>query len=742
MDYNPVYVPFFNLETVFLDKDTGLPLSNGVVSFYQDSDRNNYLDVYQITGTSPSYTYTALQNPMTLSISGTFVDINGNPVVPYAQVVDLTDGTLQTYYVTVYSSGGVFQEAIENTPYVPGGVTPVDQLQSTDNLISNPQFVLVNFNALSGYTYSLSGTGISTPVAPDWNMLTSGSGTLTVSQTQPTSDADVTNPPYALQINGSSGFGSTITLAQRFNHSPRLFSGQDISFSMTVAVNMATTISVNYTPSDGTPTVIISAAALVGDGNFYLVQGNVTIPATSSDPASTGYVEIDIILNTGITYQITSVQFLGASVPNVDIPFQEISYERQVDQLFHDYKYSLMILPKEDILTGWNFGLNPWQFTSTSSTTVASKCVYTADQTIIYQQNGASQVAVGQASYALNNGFQVKAVTNTNQFALIQYIDPTTIASYWQTTVSTLVRAQIETSHASVVNFKLRLIYRSTLPSQIGTTEPISSWSSGGDPVFSSGWTAITPPADPVYTLTTGFSTLSLFPEYVFNGMTLPAATSANMTLGIVVYTIANMSSTSTADTITFQSISLVPNSFAIDTTPMTFDQSLRRCEFYYEKSYPNGVLPGSGSDMTPYNQDMIWFYQDNYNQAGSGGNFYASAFTVYYKTVKRVVPVANSGWSPTNVNFWCPDGTASEVQYSIYTGDSLTGGTYTKGGDQIDFAITNWDPTQVGVNSITCLPNTASAVSVYQGGGTVGNATNSYIQFHYTINCQLGMGA
>ena len=83
MAQDPHYIPAFSIEDVLLDKDTGAPLSGGLVYFEQDNQRGVLKPVYQITGSSPNYTYVQLPNPMTLSSIGTFQDALDNPVIPY-----------------------------------------------------------------------------------------------------------------------------------------------------------------------------------------------------------------------------------------------------------------------------------------------------------------------------------------------------------------------------------------------------------------------------------------------------------------------------------------------------------------------------------------------------------------------------------------------------------------------------------------------------------------------------------
>ncbi len=116
---NPIdtrYVPFYNLEQYFVDKDTGEPLSSGVVTFYVDTQRSTAKSVYMISGSSPNYTFTDIGNQLTLSSVGTFVDEDGNPIVVYGYPYD-ANGDPQLYYVTVYSSDDVFQLDVEATPY-------------------------------------------------------------------------------------------------------------------------------------------------------------------------------------------------------------------------------------------------------------------------------------------------------------------------------------------------------------------------------------------------------------------------------------------------------------------------------------------------------------------------------------------------------------------------------------------------------------------------------------------------
>lgn len=114
MALDPRFVVTSDLESYFVDKDSGEPLAAGVVTFYRQNNPSVKKPVYQISSPGPGlYTYTALPNPCILSSVGTFQDAIGNNIVPYyfPWTGDPTDSTnvIDLYYITVYSSGGILQ---------------------------------------------------------------------------------------------------------------------------------------------------------------------------------------------------------------------------------------------------------------------------------------------------------------------------------------------------------------------------------------------------------------------------------------------------------------------------------------------------------------------------------------------------------------------------------------------------------------------------------------------------------
>lgn len=134
-----------SLQEYLVDKDTGLPLANGIITFYQDTSRLTLKPVYKQTGSPGSYTYVALSNPLILSSVGTTVDEFGNDIkifyYPYDESdPDTNDPAVQTYYITVVSEDLEPQFVRENFPFIPGGGAVDTNVPGFENLIVNNRF--------------------------------------------------------------------------------------------------------------------------------------------------------------------------------------------------------------------------------------------------------------------------------------------------------------------------------------------------------------------------------------------------------------------------------------------------------------------------------------------------------------------------------------------------------------------------------------------------------------------------
>jgi hypothetical protein len=141
MSINPMYMIASSLQEYFVDKDTGLPLSGGIVSFWEDENRTVPKAVYTLSGSPPNYTYAVLPNPLILSAVGT-PQYNGNDIVIYYYPYD-DNGNVELYYITVTDSLGEDQFTRQAWPNFSLQSIPSNG-QELFNFIPNPQFIMHN----------------------------------------------------------------------------------------------------------------------------------------------------------------------------------------------------------------------------------------------------------------------------------------------------------------------------------------------------------------------------------------------------------------------------------------------------------------------------------------------------------------------------------------------------------------------------------------------------------------------
>jgi hypothetical protein len=733
---DPRFVMVPPLQDIFFDKDLGIPLSAGIVTFYEDNDRTVLKPVYELSETpSNEYIYNELSNPLQLSSIGTFIDENGNDIVPYffpytgtpddvpfSNIVDL-------YFITVYSSSGVFQFSRQAWPNIFPASTINTSSALTDNLLSNSVFSQVSFNAATlspGYTFAVTGSNISTQIAPDWFVITSGSGTVTVQQIATLNTGIPSNPPYVLDIL-STGLTTPLQLVQTLANDPRILQGQFANGSFVAGSEDGTThnVTMSYVPSDGGANYELVDVVIPTNG-FATYSGTLPIDGTPNpDPATTGFVNIIITIPQGAHIQITSIQLVAVSSGSDIVNYIEQTTQRQLDHLFHYYANELIIKPKDTILTGWDFALNPWQVYPTALTTITSACSYITDQTILWQAT-TSALNAGQASIANRQCLELQANSSTgNQFAIIQYIDPTSAMPYWSYIVSSLARMRIFTTNSTSVGVKMRLIYNASLPSTLSSTEPITSLS-GSSITFSSSWTALTPLNDPTYILPNAYDIIEspngdAFPDFNFDYFQLPVATAATMTLGIVLYTTGNITNSGTADSIVFDSISLVPNKFAVVSNPKTFDTVLKECQFYLEASYPLGTVPGTASAV-----DYIIKQQNIFpNSSLTAASLTPSNFSIDFKNYKRKAITAMS------TGFFLPAGSSAGSLLGVLVNSNAVANSGT-------LPSTDWALASTGQKSINFVGNAGAQLLITS---TIINPY-CYIEFHYTIDARLGVNS
>lgn len=364
------YVAFQGIQTYFSDKDQAIALSGGYVEFYSwAADQSTPKDVYiQTRHPDNTYTFSSIGNTVTLNIAGAFSSpVDGTDVQVYGYVFegdpDVDEPTTpELYHVRVYSTDGVLQFTRDAVPANAFSSSSTGStFVGTDNEISNPQFVEVNFE-IPSVTISVTGDNTVTNIAPDWDIITSGTGMVTLSQV-PINELPLEgNPPYALGITSTSLTAGTTTLRQRFQGSPRLLLNSIINGSILVKsdINVPVPFTVTYITLSDTSAPdsfeIISAEPSTSDATFSKLSGTVNTESNTSSGvvAPSGYSELHITFTANTQVYITNVQLLSVDDILDDIDFIEQSTARQIDHLYH---YAYPIVPIGTIIDFFGFQL-------------------------------------------------------------------------------------------------------------------------------------------------------------------------------------------------------------------------------------------------------------------------------------------------------------------------------------------------------------------------------------------------
>ena len=634
------------IQTYFVDKDSGAPLAAGVVTFYE-ANTSNPKNIYQQSNTPP-YTFTVLNNPITLSGVGTFQDGSGNDInvylYPYVgSPSDIIQGALQLYDITVYSADGVLQETRSAWPPNVQASFGSNSLTNSENQITNSQFVDVFFQ--SPQTFSVSGTDKSTAIAPGWYVLTTGTGTFTVSQVAVASgtSTNLTGAPYELTIS-SSGL-TTLSIYYLFESSPLLLAGNYVSgFAEIASTGGSQLVSLIYQDSDGNQTILAGPTNTNPNNSFTTIRGTapVTIQNTASAPA--GFVQFVIKLVANITFKITSTQMVSVTSSTALPGYLQQSVDLQTSGLYWHDKPQLEFKPIPSYLVGWDFPLNPAQFLGKTVGASASQSYYVWDQTIVYQST-VNRVLTSQET---NGAIKLTATGGTVQLALIQYLDGFQV----QKILTNNLSVNLNCLSAQAVTGSVSLWYtnNASLPNITSGVSVVTTLDAFGYPsAVASGWTEITN----LYG-TQRFTGTSTFTNIGFNGwQALSTATAAAAKYFAIV---VGTGSIGAGNGISFQSISLVPGDIPTIPAPKTFDETLRECQYYYQKSFISSEVPRNNAGLT------------------SGPTYYTQARDkpdINYIPVRFAVPMRTIPVSPPI--FYNPTSGATGQILNVSTGASYT---------------------------------------------------------------------
>jgi hypothetical protein len=742
MALDPHYITDGPLEEAFLDKDSGLPLSGGTITFYRDVSRSTKKTVYQLTGAPPNYSYVALDNPLTLNSIGVVQNNGGDNVVIYYYPY-LDDGiTPDLYYVVVRDLNGVDQFTREAWP---NGVvsSQVDGESSApvQNQISNPQFTKILINDVPGLTPSTTTYTVSSATnqvfafAPDWNFIISGTGTVTVSRIAVAGSSQVpTSPPYVIQVAVSAGI-TFCYLSQRFNTNSGLWSSTitDSLFLSTALLarnelGADTSIQMYYHASSGTATLVPIFDEAIPTGisyTLYTGSSGVAIPVSdNSDSGESGYIDIYISFASNSTTRISSVQVVPSFNPAAAPVFQydETSANRDQALLGSYYIPRNAISPIPSLLTAWDFALNPAQF-GESKTITAGTPGYVWDQTICNSVTG--NIAVTRNS--ITNAMKFTPVSANDSFYMIQYLTGAEAKEMLFTRLSSNISAYLGAS-VGTVTMKAYLFVGTAasvvpiLPSSLGTLSTVGDFTLTG-----SGWSAIPRSGLDVARAQITADNPTVDNDIQFTGWEIIDSAQFNDTDKFaMVVTFA----WTTAPVINVGSISLTKGDLPTRPAPKSKSDVLSECQYYYEKSYNQGIDAGTASILG------VLLRQQGANPTSDGTHtdIATRSFGWTYVVPKRT--------APTIVLYSPVTGASAKVSYTYsFNGVIETGIGYPY--DQglqtgTNPNIIGWVQTSNGMFGVYYFSNSQILIETVAG---VQNGTDeTYITFHYTADCRLGI--
>ncbi len=734
-DPNFIYCP--PIQTYFVDKDTGFPLSAGVVTFYEDNNRTVKKAIYEQTENPLGvFTYSQLNNPVILTSVGTFADNNGNDInvflYPYVgSPSDAVRGAVDLYYVTVESSGGVAQETRSAWPpnVQIAGTGTINDLPETVNELQNPQFVEVLFPTNSS-------TGISTAttfsVTGTWQMLTSGTGTVVVSQVA-IGASTPTNPPYALQIQSGSGV-TAISLVQRVFASPTLLSATIIN-GMVLAASLggggSANVTLTYHPSgSGSVDTQIFALQTTNDQSLSLLQASVTLSNVNSGTAPSGYIDFVITLQTGIEYQISSCQLTTVGAITSIVPFLELSTPLQQSELFSYWQPALNAKEIPSYLTGWDFSLNPSQFYGDAlsgpvTTTNGSKYIW--DQTILFST---VDNVMQWARTTTSGGLTLTTGSTSTSFAIIQYLGQAQAREILTNDSCVSVNAAITTG-AGPVTCNVSIWWTTvalpaagsgySLVSAVDNTTAIPSVGGGSYGT----WTQVTNSFNKgSVSISTTTPSGRRFDIPGFSGSSTGASTATAIAI------VVSFSQITSAQAVTVNFAGLFRGSIPTRPAPQTPDEVLRECQYYYEQSYSSGALVG-----TAVSTNAQFIGQSAISPANNNAFTFATPFQLFYNTPKIAATPLVSIYS-TAV------GTINSVTASLYYTNTGPAFAVATAAAQVLNAPSsgNWS-VAIGNKTAIYTPITNNAIVTVSGGASNTNlAASGGIKFQYVVDSRLGI--
>lgn len=736
------YVVASDLQGIFRDKDTGLPLAGGTISFFRDVSRNVPKEVYQIVqltfGPSPSYEFVSMGSVLTLSGAGTVQNQGGDSKVIY--YFPYEDGEPDFYYVSVKSSAGVEQFTRETWPNILTSSTPTPPGESggIDNQIANPQFTNIllneNFPTVLNFVGAISSE---VPIAPNWDLVVTGTGTITLQRlTVVGTDNVPTSPPYVLDI--EIGGGITANVRQRFPKNSGLWSStvNPIFLAGTyVARTEAATVNLEMYYQDGIAAPIqIMSNALNSAYNFYSGATPFQIPAsTNPNAGNNGFVDIYLAFPESSHIRVTSINLFPNrdSAPLTVLPSIDSSDRNEAYQ--GDYYIPRLNQKREDsFLVAWDFAVAPFQFIENA--TLSNTLTYITDQTLAQRSNGAA------VTWARNNAnipsINFSSTVQNESFYMLQYLTGAQVRDMVSNPLSVNVFAY-QTGGATSSVMRVYLIRGTSgatlpaIPTSIGTINAAGEFT-----VTQAGWTEI-----PRSGLDTAKANIKILTppnydqileggyDYGFSGWELTdSGQIADTEKFAIVVSFFCPSAGTTA--ISVSSISCVPGDLPYRPPVKSFQHTLRECQFYWEKSYDNSTVAGTATPGGSISKEQLL------EAINTGGNNYdilvsPRMFTIRFNNLKRQLP--------TMTLYSALSGSPDNVRVRVYREGGII--------NEADVILSiNWTLVHQGQKEVSFYPinqslfitNINTTSSFVPSLATL--TFESFIIFHYVADARIGI--
>lgn len=718
------------LNQYFVDKITSLPLSGGKLFFFRDSSRTTPKTVYQLTGTPPNYTYAALPNPITLSSAGTILNASNDQVVPYFLPFD-DDDEIDLYYIVCEDSVGNEQWTREGWPNLTPGNDPTDLPFSSVNQMSNHQFSRTFIPEGQTETLTVNTSDVVFPVAPDWEIIASGTGTIMIKQVPVAgNDKVVTSPPYVLDIEISSGI-TDAKLRQKMNVNSGLWAStpeQDIFLSGKVLARNqdvgSTGITLFYEESSGgSPIQIVNDTF---DNTVYSLLTGTTdnaIPlSTNIDQGDDGFIYIYAQLSGGTHIRLSSFQVVPTATID-DVAFDNIPSNRAQANMGDYFIPRLESKRISSILIGWDFLFNPNQLVPlVGSQSITSAPAYLWDQTIAFRTD--SDVSVARS--ALTGGIEFTTTADNNAFYIMQYLDAPQINEILGSRLSVNVNG-FKSDVGSPVTMRVYLFRGNStaifpvLPADLGNLNTDGTFS-----LTEADWSSFArsnlDAAETTLTVVTDNSDINKNVDYGFNGWELIDDAEIGDTDKFAI--LVTFSCPTTDTVVTIDSISLTPGDIPTRPSVESFDSVLRKCQYYYEKSWESDVPLFTSTRVASrlFNVPILALFN------GSNHTYYLNypAFTLEFKTNKRL--------SNPIISFFSPQGNLSNTieRYIVFNGAAQLLST-------IVFNSVFNNISESKKRSTYEVIDTVAPIFMGSTGVPSGDM-GVWLEYHYTIDARIGI--